>query len=55
MAKIWRNQIIDGKKTFDRVPWTWQREVKALLREDVRNDVITASEYEDIVGEPYFE
>ncbi len=53
MAKIWRNQIIEGKKTFDRVPLTWKNQVKALLKADVKNGVITAEQYEEYVGEPY--
>lgn len=53
MAKIWRNRIIAGTRTFDEVPATWKEQVKVLLRVDVKNGVITAKQYEDITGEPY--
>jgi len=55
MAKIYRNRILAGTRTFDEVPQTWKAQVKNLLKEDVANGVITAKEYEDIVGEPYEE
>lgn len=53
MARIWRNRIIAGTRAFDEVPWTWKKEVQNLLKLDVKNGVITAQEYEEIVGEPY--
>lgn len=55
MAKIWHNRILAGTRTYDEVPMTWKAQVKALFRADVENGVITAEEYEDIVGEPYEE
>ena len=53
MAKIWRNRIIARTRTFDEVPMTWKNQVRMLLRLDVKNNVITAEEYEELTGEPY--
>ena len=53
MAKIWRNRIIAGTRTYEEVPLTWKAQVKVLLRQDVVNGVITKERYEEIVGEPY--
>ena len=53
MAKIWRNRILAGTRTYSEVPKTWKAGVKALLRQDVVDEIITAEEYEEIVGEPY--
>ena len=53
MAKIWRNRIIAGTRTYEEVPATWKAQVKALLRQDVEDGVITEEEYAEIVGEPY--
>ena len=53
MAKIWRNRIIAGTRTFDEVPSTWKNAVKELLKEDVEDGVLTEEEYEEIVGEAY--
>ncbi len=53
MAKIWRNRIIAGTRTYQEVPLLWKAQVKNLLRQDVANGVITAERYEEIVGEPY--
>lgn len=53
MAKIWRNRIIEETRTFNEVPQTWKAQVKKLLWLDVRNNVITAEQYERYTGEPY--
>lgn len=53
MAKIWRNRIIAGDKTYLDVPLAWKSAVKDLLREDVASNVITAEQYEEIIGEVY--
>ena len=55
MAKIWHNRILAGTRTFEEVPQTWKSQVKTLFRADVVNGVITAEEYEGIIGEPYEE
>lgn len=55
MAKIWRNRIIAGTRTYDEVPSTWKGQVKILLKADVVDGLITAEEYAEIVGEPYAE
>ena len=53
MAKIWRNRIIAGDQLYENCPARYQSQVKALLRQDVENGVITAEQYEEFVGEPY--
>lgn len=62
MAKIWRNRIIAGTRTYEEVTLTWKAAVKALLKQDVVNgtmmgdgSIFDAEKYEEIVGEPYEE
>lgn len=45
MAKIWRNRIIAGTKTFEECPARYQSNVKALIEEDMMNGVITQEQY----------
>ena len=53
MAKIWRNRILAGDKTFNECPIRYRQQVLALLRNDVENNIITAEEFEDLTGIPY--
>lgn len=53
MAKIWRNRIIAGDKQYKNCPATYKAAVKALLKQDVEDGVITGQEYEDYTGEAY--
>ena len=53
MAKIWKNRIVAGTRSFSEVPLNWRNEVKLLFRQDVINGVITAEQYQMYVGEPY--
>ena len=53
MAKIWRNRIIAGDKTYDECPQRYKSQVLALLRQDVENGVITAEQFEELTGQPY--
>ena len=55
MAKIWRNRILAGTRTYAEVPLTWKAGTKEFLRNDVVNGLITAEKYEELVGEPYEE
>lgn len=55
MAKVWRNQIIAGNKTFEECPARYKPQVLTLLREDVVNGVITAEQFEELTGQPYEE
>lgn len=34
MAKLYRNMILDGRKTLSQVPTRWREETKALLIEE---------------------
>ena len=53
MAKIWRNRIIAETQSFSDCPERYQDDVKALLRADVENGVITPEQYEQFTGEVY--
>lgn len=53
MPKIWRNRIIAGDKTFEKCPSIYKSSVKALLRQDVEDGVISSEEFEEFVGERY--
>jgi len=55
MAKIWRNRIIAGTQLYENCPDRYKDAVKALLRQDVENGVITAEQYKEITGEDYDE
>ena len=55
MAKIWRNRIIAGDKTYAECPQRYKAQVLALLKADVANGVITAEQFEELTGEPYTE
>ena len=51
MAKIWRNRIIAGTQKFKDCPNRYKDKVIELLKEDVKNKVITAEKYKEITGE----
>ena len=53
MAKIWRNRIEAGTKTFEECPAKYKADVLALMRQDVENGVITKEEFESLTGEVY--
>lgn len=53
MAKIWRNRIIAGDKTYASCPDRYKVAVLALLKADVTSGTITAERYEELTGEPY--
>ena len=41
VARLWVKNIIDGKKTYDQVPSKLKEQVKELLIEAGREDLIT--------------
>lgn len=53
MAKLWADNIIKGKKTFDDVPEKLVDKVKAKFAEYVVSGKITEEEYKKYVGEDY--
>ena len=53
MAKIWHKRILAGTQFFDDCPLKYKADVKAMFIEDVENGVISAEQYEEIIGEPY--
>ncbi len=53
MAKIWRNRIIAGDKQYKKCPAVYRPAVKALLKKDVEDGVITEQEFEKTTGEVY--
>lgn len=48
----WR-VIKRGKRTFESIPDDVKDDVRTLARTDVENGVISESEYEAYIGEPY--
>lgn len=55
MAKIWRNQIIAGNKTFEECPQRYKAKVLEIMRQDVVDGIITAEQFEELTGQPYEE
>ena len=55
MAKIWRNRIEAGDKAFANCPARYQKDVLALMRQDVIDGIITAEQFEELTGIPYEE
>lgn len=53
MAKIWHKRILAGTQVFEDCPLKYKADVKAMFIEDVQNGVISAEQYEEIIGEPY--
>ena len=54
MVSIWADRLIDGDKwTWDDVPSSRKKAVKAELKKRVKDEDITPEEYENIVGEVY--
>ena len=48
----WRS-IKRGVRTFDSLPASVRKDVRALARADVKNGIITAEEYKPYIGEEY--
>lgn len=55
MAKIWRNRIEAGDKAFANCPTRYQKDVLALMKQDVVDGIITAAQFEELTGIPYEE
>lgn len=53
MDKIWANRLIAGTKTWDEMPTSRQKAVKAILAKRVADNEITAELYQTITGEAY--
>lgn len=53
MAKIWRNRIEAGTKTFAECPARYHKDVLAIMRQDVVNGIITAEEFKELTGQDY--
>lgn len=54
MAKIYWRRIKAGTRFYKNVPTVeLQAEIKELAKTDVENGVITAEEYEKLIGEAY--
>lgn len=49
IAKIWRNRIIAGDQNLSGCPKKYKDAVISLLKEDVKNEVITQEEYDVII------
>lgn len=55
IAKIWRNRIEAGDKTFEECPARYKAEVLEIMRQDVVDGIITAEQFEELTGQPYEE
>lgn len=55
MAKIWRNRIEAGDQLFENCPERYKQQVVALMRQDVKNGIITAEQFTELTGLPYEE
>lgn len=55
MAKIWRNRIEAGDQLFENCPIRYRDAVLALMRQDVKDGVISAARFEALTGIPYEE
>lgn len=53
VAKIWRNRIIAGTKTYDECPAKYKGMVLEFLRADVAAGIITAEKFKELTGEDY--
>lgn len=53
IARSYWRRIKAGARTFDQTPDELKDDVRELAREDVEAGVITAAEYEELIGEPY--
>lgn len=51
MNEIWANRLIAGTKTWKEVPASRKKAVKAVLKERVEQNAITAEQYQSITGE----
>ena len=55
MNEIWANRLVAGTKTWDAMPASRRKAVKAVLAERVADGEITDEQYEQITGEQYAE
>lgn len=53
MAKIYYNLINAGCKTINDVPVIWKEQVKCLYKSDVKDGIMTANRYKEIIMEDY--
>ena len=53
MNEIWANRLVAGTKTWEEMPASRRKAVKAVLAERVADGEITAEQYEQITGEDY--
>lgn len=54
MAKIYWRRIKAGTRFYEDVPTAaLKAEIKELAKADVKNDVITAEQYAELIGEVY--
>lgn len=53
MARIWANRIEARDQLFEDCPARYKAEVLRLMQEDVRNQIISKADYEDLTGLPF--
>ena len=55
IAHVYYRCIKAGTRTFDSVPSSVKEDIRILAKLDVQNGIITAEEYETLLGEDYTE
>lgn len=55
MEKIYWRTIKRGARTFESVPEELKEGVKALAKEEVKNNVLSETLYKNYIGEDYVE
>ena len=53
MARIWKRRIEDGTQQFGKCPTRYKNQVRELLKQDVKDQIIRVEDYEKITGEKY--
>jgi hypothetical protein len=53
MAMIWRNCLERGSQEFSKCPVRYKNQVRILLKQDVKDQIIRVEDYEKITGEKY--
>ncbi len=53
IANVYWRTIKRGTRAFQNAPLNIQSDIRVLAEKDVEDNVITAEEYEQFIGEPY--
>jgi len=53
MARLWKDRIIAGARTYAECPLRYKEAVLELLRLDVENNKISKEKFEELTNIPY--